>query len=103
MALSGRVTGKGGAMVGRMAELRDEIKSAGREAAVPRARKPGDTPRDAVKRRLNDRERLERMEERGLVKLGSGKIPEAFWTRPRPADPERDVMNALLDQRGSRY
>lgn len=89
-------------MVGRMAELRDEIK-AGRERPVPRARKSEDTPREAIKQRLNDRERLQGMEERGLVKLGSGKIPEAFWTRVRPADPERDVMNALLDQRGSRY
>lgn len=90
-------------MVGRMAELRAEIKSAGRGRSIPRAKKPGDTPRETVKGRLDDRERLEGMEERGLVKLGSGKIPDAFWTRPRPADPERDVMNALLDQRGSRY
>lgn len=102
MPLSGaeeKETGEG--MIGRMAELRDEIRSAGR--GVSRVRKAGDTPRESVRQRLNDRERLERMEERGLVKLGSGKIPDAFWTRPRPADPERDVMNALLDQRGSRY
>lgn len=86
-------------MSGRMAELQAEIKSSGRAVL----RKAGDTPRESVKQRLDDRGRLERMEERGLIKLGRGGIPEGFWKRPRPADPERDVMNALLDQRGSRH
>lgn len=88
-------------MVGRMAELRAEINSVGRGQRAPSARRAGDTPREAVRQRLEDRERLIRMEERGEIKLGSGELPASFWRRPRPADPERDVMNALLDQRES--
>ena len=41
------------------------------------------------------------MQERGLIKLGSGKIPDAFWDMPRPEDPEGEVMRALLDERES--
>jgi hypothetical protein len=41
------------------------------------------------------------MEERGEIKLGSGKIPDDFWGMPRPEDPEGEVMQALLDERES--
>lgn len=48
-----------------------------------------------------ERERLEEMERLGEVKLGTGHIPEDFWTMRRPEDPEGEVMQALLDERES--
>lgn len=35
----------------------------------------------------------------GLIKLGSDKLPEDFWTTGRPEDPEGQVLRALLDER----
>ena len=43
--------------------------------------------------------RLRRMEARGLVRLGDGKLPRAFWSAPRPADPGGEVRSALLSER----
>ena len=89
-------------MANRMMELKEELatRKAGRGAE---ARPRTDTPRQVVKERLHDRERLAYMEERGEIKLGTGKIPGSFWTKPRPKDPEGDVLDALLDQRDSNY
>ncbi len=81
--------------------MRAEIGSAGRGARAAPARRMGDTPREAVRQRLEDRERLIRMHERGEIKLGSGTVPDAFWDMPRPEDPEGEVMQALLDERES--
>lgn len=61
----------------------------------------GYLPREGIKERLDDHERLRQMEERGEIKLGSGKIPDDFWEMPRPEDPEGEVMQALLDERES--
>lgn len=88
-------------MGGRIAELRAEISSANREGWARRARQVGDTPPEGIKQRLDDHERLRQMEERGEIKLGSGKIPDDFWGMPRPEDPEGEVMQALLDERES--
>lgn len=92
----------------RMEELKAELSSARREgsrASVsksgPQSRRTGDTPREVVKERLDDRDRLARMAERGEIKLGSGRIPADFWTMARPEDPEGEVMQALLDERES--
>jgi len=41
------------------------------------------------------------MADRGEIKLGSGKIPNTFWSMPRPDDPDGEVMRALLDERES--
>jgi hypothetical protein len=93
-------------MVSRMEKLRAELTS-GRsnetERSKPNTRPTGsgDTPREVVIERLNDRERLARMAERGEIKLGSGKVPDDFWMKPRPADPKGEVLSALLDQRES--
>lgn len=91
-------------MVSRIEELRAELTSAhhrevGKGEPYTRARRAGDTPREVVKERLDDPERLAQMEERGEIKLGSGRVPASFWTRPRPADPDGEVLSALLDQR----
>ncbi len=37
--------------------------------------------------------------ERGLVRLGTGKIPKDFWDLPRAQDPEGLVLKALLEDR----
>ena len=48
-------------------------------------------------------ERLEEMERRGLIKLGSGVVPESFWRTPAPNDPDGSVLNALLAERREGY
>ena len=44
-------------------------------------------------------ESLREMERRGLVKLGTGKLPKGFWRMPRPRDPKGLVMKAVLEER----
>ena len=44
-------------------------------------------------------ESLRALESRGLVKLGTGKLPKDFWHMPRPKDPKGLVMKALLEER----
>ena len=39
------------------------------------------------------------MEKEGLIKLGSGKLPNDFWTMPRAEDPQGLVLKALLEER----
>jgi hypothetical protein len=41
------------------------------------------------------------MEKQGLIKLGSGKLSEDFWTMPRGEDPKGLVLRALLGERNS--
>ncbi len=85
----------------RIAELRSEAGPAGRGNPRSKMRNPGDTPRETVRQRLDDRERLQRMAKQGEIKLGSGEIPATFWEMPRPDDPNGEVMQALLDERES--
>jgi len=35
----------------------------------------------------------------GLVRLGTGKLPPGFWKLPRPKDPKRRGLKALLADR----
>ena len=35
----------------------------------------------------------------GLVRIGSGKLPDGFWKLPRPADPRGAGPKALLEER----
>ncbi len=44
-------------------------------------------------------ESLRDMERRGLVRLGTGRLPRDFWRMPRPRDPRGLVMRALLEER----
>ncbi len=46
-------------------------------------------------------ERLRDMERRGLITLGTGRIPDDFWDMPRPDDPKGQVLKALLEERES--
>ena len=36
----------------------------------------------------------------GLVRVGSGKLPDGFWKLPRPKDRKRRALQALLAERG---
>ncbi|MCK6553606.1 type II toxin-antitoxin system prevent-host-death family antitoxin [Candidatus Binatia bacterium] len=44
-------------------------------------------------------ERLRGLERQGLVKIGSGKLPKDFWTRPRGEDPRGLVRAAVGEER----
>ena len=44
-------------------------------------------------------ERMRELERKGLVTLGTGKIPDDFWELPRAEDPEGLVLKALLEER----
>ena len=39
------------------------------------------------------------LERAGLVRIGRGALPEGFWDRPRPEDPEGRALSALLTER----
>ncbi len=41
------------------------------------------------------------MERRGLLTIGTGKLPDDFWDRPMPEDPDGLVLKALLEERRS--
>ncbi|MBA3583451.1 MAG: type II toxin-antitoxin system prevent-host-death family antitoxin [Gemmatimonadetes bacterium] len=42
---------------------------------------------------------LEKLIEAGLVRPPTGKLPEDFWDRPRPKDPEGRSLRAVLEER----
>jgi prevent-host-death family protein len=44
-------------------------------------------------------ERLRVLERAGEIRLGSGRIPESFWTLPRIKDPKGEVRSALMEER----
>ncbi len=44
-------------------------------------------------------EHLLEMERAGLIRLGTGKLPEGFWDWPRPEDPKGLALKALLEER----
>ena len=51
------------------------------------------SPSDSIEERMDDLER------RGLLKRGTGKLPEDFWEMPRPKDPEGSVRRAISQER----
>lgn len=46
-------------------------------------------------------ERLRELERRGVLTIGTGKLPDDFWDLPRPEDPEGLVLKQLLKDRES--
>ncbi|MGQ9655262.1 MAG: type II toxin-antitoxin system Phd/YefM family antitoxin [Thermodesulfobacteriota bacterium] len=46
------------------------------------------------------RDSLASMERQGIIKLGSGRLPDGFWEMARPVDPQGAVLGALLEERG---
>ena len=43
--------------------------------------------------------RLAAMEREGLIRLGSGRLPEGFFEKERPEDPEGSLVEAVLEER----
>lgn len=71
---------------------------AGEEVLITDRRDPG-ARLLPVSRPGAGRETLKRMEKRGLIRTGSGKLPEDFWKIPRPEDSKGLVLKALLEER----
>ena len=44
-------------------------------------------------------ERLRDLERQGLIHLGSGRLPRAFWRLARARDPEASVRKAVAEER----
>ena len=42
---------------------------------------------------------LRALERAGLVRVGTGALPDGFWARPRPEDPEGAALRSLLAER----
>ena len=47
----------------------------------------------------SEMERMRDLERRGLITLGTGKVPDEFWDMPIAEDPEGLVLKALLEER----
>ena len=74
----------------------DQVK-AGEEVLIVGDEGPIAVLKPAMDKSLD--ERLRELEEEGLIKVGTRKLPDYFWDLPRPADPEGTVMAALLEER----
>ncbi|MCY3709345.1 MAG: type II toxin-antitoxin system prevent-host-death family antitoxin [Caldilineaceae bacterium] len=57
------------------------------------------TRSESMEERLSIEEHLEDLERRGLLRRGTGKLPEGFWDMPRMEDPEGLVLKGLLQER----
>ncbi|MGH3086999.1 MAG: hypothetical protein ACRDSJ_06725 [Rubrobacteraceae bacterium] len=71
-----------GGAIGRLARRR--------EVRRPGSGPPGDS---------EEWRRLKRLEERGEVSLGSGGLPDEFWSLPLPEDPGGSVRKAVIEDR----
>ncbi len=52
-----------------------------------------------VARPVSEDDHYADLERKGLVKRGTGKLPEDFWELPRMEDPEGLVLKGLLRER----
>ncbi len=84
----------------RLSEYLSRVK-AGEEVLVTDRGRPvarlvpvGHVPDDEV-----ELARLRELEREGLVRLGSGGLPEGFFEKERPADPEGLLREAVLEER----
>ncbi len=46
-------------------------------------------------------ESLRDLERQGLLRLGTGRLPKAFWNMPRGKDPKSSVRKAVREDRDS--
>jgi prevent-host-death family protein len=44
-------------------------------------------------------QRLGELEARGVVRRGRQPLPQGFWSRPRPQDPEGAIVAGLVEER----
>jgi prevent-host-death family protein len=80
-----------------LSEYLDEVK-AGTEVMITDRGKPVGkiVP---VSGRNRPRQALSRMEKKGLMKLGTGKLPKSFWTATRGEDVDGLAFKALIEDR----
>lgn len=78
------------ATINRMEKLRSTLEGSDADYALPESEEG---------RSLGDRNRLEAMQSKGHIKLGSGSIDPKFWTMPRPYDKDDSTRAALLEDR----
>jgi len=52
-----------------------------------------------ISRAKTAKETMASMEKRGLIRVGSGKLPKDFWERSKAEDSEGLVLRALLEER----
>lgn len=57
----------------------------------------GPVPSDEEEREMEAE--LLRLRDAGLVRIGTGKLPDDFWDWPRPQDPEGLALKGLLEDR----
>ncbi len=72
------------------------------EARISRDREWYDSGMKIPKTDKERRELIKRLAKSGRpedIKRGTGKIPDEFWTMPRPKDPEGLLLKALLEDR----
>lgn len=48
---------------------------------------------------VSEEARLKDLERRGIIKRGTGKIPDEYWQLQLPQDPQGLVLAALLEER----
>jgi len=72
---------------------------AGEEVLVTERGRPIARIVPVTRDRDEEEQRLRRMEVEGLIRIGSRKLPRAFWDLSRPSDPEGSVRRALIEER----
>jgi prevent-host-death family protein len=81
----------------RLSEYLDQVK-AGSEVLITDRGKPV-AKIVPVSGRDRPRQALSKMEKKGVIKLGTGKLPRNFWTAERGEDAEGLVLRALIEER----
>jgi len=76
---------------------------AGEEIVVTDRSRPVARLVPPVPSELTEDARMLDLQRRGLIRLGTGRLPEAFWTMERPKDPKGLVRAALEAERAEGY
>jgi hypothetical protein len=72
----------------------------GEEVLAARSRELADRPSVAEPaRRISTEDRLTQLEREGVLKRGTGKLPDGFWELPIPEDSEGLVRKGLEEDR----
>jgi prevent-host-death family protein len=81
----------------RLSEYLDQVK-AGSEVLITDRGKPV-AKIVPVSGRNRPRQALSKMEKKGVIKLGTGKLPKNFWTAKRGEDADGQLLRALIEER----
>lgn len=81
----------------RLSEYLNEVKVGGEVVVTDRGKPVARLV--PVMRSMLAKDPLLKLQKQGLIKPGTGKLPEDFWTAERPEDPDGLVLKALLEER----